>query len=141
MNIIAALSILGVATAAANASVASADRHALRHIRSLQDKCAADVMECDDGSFVGRDPNNGCDFSPCPEEVAPTTCLVNNLEVEVGQEYTAPDGCNVGPIWRYVMLHYTSHTYFLFVRRNVLGIIGTIVSFVRPSHSYITLYM
>ena len=116
MNIIAALSILGVATAAAaNASVASADRHALRHIRSLQDKCAADVMECDDGSFVGRDPNNGCDFSPCPEEVAPTTCLVNNLEVEVGQEYTAPDGCNVGPVYGVTSccIHvYITHIFF-----------------------------
>lgn len=30
---------------------------------------------------------------------AATTCLVNGLEIEVGQEYTAPDGCNVSHIY------------------------------------------
>lgn len=189
MKLIAAsalLSILGVAAAA------SADhQHSLRH-RSLQDLCPMDVKECADGSFVSRDPDIGCEFLPCPEEIAcamdvqecddgtfvsrdpangcafkacpkvctgedgetymapcegmdgmfcigesytaldgcntcscgnmdgiakctmmacppkpeenqtvevkgdeaATTCLVNGLEFEVGQEYTAPDGCN-----------------------------------------------
>lgn len=28
--------------------------------------CPADVRECPDGSFVARDPDNGCAFRPCP---------------------------------------------------------------------------
>lgn len=28
--------------------------------------CAADVFACSDGSFVARDPRNGCKFKPCP---------------------------------------------------------------------------
>jgi hypothetical protein len=28
--------------------------------------CAADVSECPDGSFVSRNPANGCKFDPCP---------------------------------------------------------------------------
>jgi hypothetical protein len=31
--------------------------------------CAADVMECPDGSFVARDPNNNCEFFQCTDEV------------------------------------------------------------------------
>eukprot|EP00562_Extubocellulus_spinifer_P035737 CAMPEP_0178700810 /NCGR_PEP_ID=MMETSP0699-20121125/11892_1 /TAXON_ID=265572 /ORGANISM="Extubocellulus spinifer, Strain CCMP396" /LENGTH=470 /DNA_ID=CAMNT_0020347209 /DNA_START=71 /DNA_END=1483 /DNA_ORIENTATION=+ len=30
--------------------------------------CTMDVMECPDGSFVDRDPENDCEFRPCPEE-------------------------------------------------------------------------
>merc|ERR1719382_179969 len=29
--------------------------------------CAQDVEECEDGSSVGRDPYNNCDFKPCPD--------------------------------------------------------------------------
>ncbi|MEW6590216.1 MAG: hypothetical protein AB1418_04180 [Pseudomonadota bacterium] len=28
--------------------------------------CPADVQACPDGSFVARDPDNGCVFRPCP---------------------------------------------------------------------------
>jgi hypothetical protein len=28
--------------------------------------CTADVQECADGSFVGRDPLNNCEFKECP---------------------------------------------------------------------------
>lgn len=28
--------------------------------------CTDDVMQCPDGSFVSRDPNNNCEFFPCP---------------------------------------------------------------------------
>jgi hypothetical protein len=28
--------------------------------------CAADVSQCSDGSFVSRNPANGCEFDPCP---------------------------------------------------------------------------
>ena len=30
--------------------------------------CAADVKECPDGSFVPRDPEDDCEFKPCPGE-------------------------------------------------------------------------
>ncbi len=30
--------------------------------------CTADVQECPDGSFVGRDPMNGCEFKECDGE-------------------------------------------------------------------------
>jgi hypothetical protein len=28
--------------------------------------CTADVKQCPDGSFVSRNPANGCAFDPCP---------------------------------------------------------------------------
>ncbi len=28
--------------------------------------CAQDAKECPDGTFVGRDPKNNCEFEPCP---------------------------------------------------------------------------
>jgi len=28
--------------------------------------CTMDVRQCPDGTYVGRDPNNGCQFFPCP---------------------------------------------------------------------------
>ena len=30
--------------------------------------CAADVRQCPDGSFVSRDPAQGCAFKACPGE-------------------------------------------------------------------------
>lgn len=30
--------------------------------------CPADAKACPDGSFVGRDPNNNCEFKLCPPE-------------------------------------------------------------------------
>ena len=33
--------------------------------------CTPDVQACSDGSFVARDPDNGCVFRPCPD-AAPT---------------------------------------------------------------------
>ena len=29
--------------------------------------CTADAKQCQDGSFVGRDSNNNCEFHPCPD--------------------------------------------------------------------------
>ena len=34
-----------------------------------QKRCNADVRECNDGSFVGRDPRNNCKFVVCPSIV------------------------------------------------------------------------
>ena len=33
--------------------------------------CAADVKLCVDGSYVARDPDNGCAFARCPAEPHP----------------------------------------------------------------------
>ena len=30
--------------------------------------CTADVYECPNGSFVGRDPMNNCEFKECEED-------------------------------------------------------------------------
>jgi hypothetical protein len=36
--------------------------------------CTADVKECPDGSFVARDPQNGCQFPACPETADTGDC-------------------------------------------------------------------
>jgi len=33
--------------------------------------CPQDVRQCPDGSWVGRDPNNNCQFRPCPDGSIP----------------------------------------------------------------------
>ena len=33
--------------------------------------CPADVLQCADGSYVSRNPDNGCAFNPCPGAVKP----------------------------------------------------------------------
>ena len=68
MNLIAALSALSVVVGATASG--AADHPSLRHnIRSLgADACAMDVKECEDGSFLNRDPDNNCEFALCPEE-------------------------------------------------------------------------
>ncbi len=30
--------------------------------------CALDAKLCPDGTYVARDPNNNCEFKPCPSE-------------------------------------------------------------------------
>eukprot|EP01084_Bolivina_argentea_P185619 320081_1 len=47
--------------------------------------CTADVFQCRDGSFVSRNPNNNCEFSPCP--VASVGCGINHCT-------SYNDGCN-----------------------------------------------
>ncbi len=42
-----------------------------------QNFCTQDVMQCPDGSYVGRNPNNSCQFYPCPVIIptpTPNTC-------------------------------------------------------------------
>ena len=34
--------------------------------------CAQDVRDCGNDQFVSRDPANGCQFRPCPEQINPT---------------------------------------------------------------------
>lgn len=50
--------------------------------------CAADVKKCTDGSFVSRDPENNCEFRPCPptedkKEVEKEPNANNTLNKEV----------------------------------------------------------
>ena len=35
---------------------------------AAENMCGADVKQCPDGSYVSRDPDNGCEFRPCPSE-------------------------------------------------------------------------
>ncbi len=49
--------------------------------------CAMDVFECEDGSFVSRDPANNCEFSPCSEK-EPMICTMDAKQ--------CPDGSFVG---------------------------------------------
>ncbi len=45
--------------------------------------CAADVMECPDGTFVSRNPKNNCEFYECP--------------VETGSQEPQPEERVIGP--------------------------------------------
>jgi hypothetical protein len=49
--------------------------------------CAQEVLLCEDGTLVGRDPDNFCEFFPCPEPVA---CTQEVLQ--------CPDGTFVGRV-------------------------------------------
>jgi len=43
--------------------------------------CLTDTKECPDGTDVGRDPNNDCDFLPCPSTTTTTlTTAVQDIE-------------------------------------------------------------
>jgi hypothetical protein len=44
--------------------------------------CAQDVMDCPDGSFVARDPENNCEFPACPEPQEPEEKLVCAQDVK-----------------------------------------------------------
>ena len=53
-------------------------------------ECTDDAKACQDGSFVSRDPRDGCQFFPCPEVCinpitgepdVPVTCLVDPCEL------------------------------------------------------------
>ena len=62
--------------------------HRIRsNLRKLQATliCTQDVMECEDGSFVSRDPLNNCKFEECPIMKACTRDL-----------FPCPDGTMVG---------------------------------------------
>jgi len=60
-----------------------------------------DVQECDDGTFVSRDPANGCAFKACPKvctgedgETYMAPCEGMDGMFCIGESYTALDGCN-----------------------------------------------
>ena len=59
---------------------------------ALADNCPLDVFECDDGSFVARDPNQGCDFAPFPE---PDLWCPNIIEGRCA-EATSKKACKKG---------------------------------------------
>jgi hypothetical protein len=33
--------------------------------------CTMEAMQCPDGSYVGRDSENNCEFKPCPNNLPP----------------------------------------------------------------------
>lgn len=59
--------------------------------------CTMEAMECDDGSFVGRDPYNGCDFSPCPEDSDVESFSTSGaISVSVGLSAIVAIGASLG---------------------------------------------
>ena len=54
--------------------------------------CAMDVFECEDGSFVSRDPSSNCEFSPCPEKEL-MVCAMDVKECSDGS-FVGRDGAN-----------------------------------------------
>ena len=92
----ALLSILGVAAAADNFF----DHHSIRQggQRSLQGggnqiACSDDVKECDDGSFVKRNPNKCREFLPCPEKTIVKGVYFQELSQEqLAQQLGVPLG-------------------------------------------------
>jgi hypothetical protein len=46
--------------------------------------CALELRECKDGSFVGRDPNNRCNFSPCPKDMTMASSVTSASAQSVG---------------------------------------------------------
>ena len=46
--------------------------------------CPADVMECPDGSYVSRNPENNCEFAPCPD-----IAEIQESETTVDPEFAA----------------------------------------------------
>ena len=52
--------------------------------------CTADAFQCPDGSFVGRDPNNNCQFFPCPPDCSAVLCLRPICDED--EELVTPDG-------------------------------------------------
>ena len=74
MKIIAAsaalLSIVGAAAAADNFFDHPSIRQAHRSLQQAGvSACTGDVKECDDGSFVKRNPGKCREFLPCPEDL------------------------------------------------------------------------
>lgn len=58
--------------------------------------CAQDVKECPDGSFVGRDATNSCQFSKCPEQALSLDPKIVEMKSKAGgvQSYEYLDSSN-----------------------------------------------
>lgn len=65
--------------------------------------CTLEAMLCPDGSSVGRNPNNNCQFDPCPQYPPPGAIMEDGtVEEEPKQVFCTadaklcPDGSYVG---------------------------------------------
>ena len=63
--------------------------------------CTQDVQECPDGSYVGRNPDNNCEFFACPEansddEIFCTTDIICCDGKEMGRDPTTGCSCPEG---------------------------------------------
>ena len=55
--------------------------------------CTADVFQCPDGSYVSRDPSNGCAFGPCCCDQADfQTCFVGEAVCCYDGTWSCPNG-------------------------------------------------
>jgi len=55
------------------------------------DVCAADVKQCPDGSFVSRDPDDGCEFRPCPSDEDSGAASDGNETSDLERHVCTPD--------------------------------------------------
>jgi len=53
--------------------------------------CQADAKICPDGTTVARNPNNNCEFDPCPDEVNSSDIPMPNLNEIEGTEEEPPE--------------------------------------------------
>lgn len=56
---------------------------------SAQAGCSAEVRSCSDGSVVRQDPNNNCEFEPCPEdEITVNDASISEADTSMPSEST-----------------------------------------------------
>ena len=70
--------------------------------------CTDDVKQCSDGSYVGRDPNNNCEFRPCPGEGV----CINDVKQCPDGSYVkrVPPACDFAPCAGSCLLGFTLST-------------------------------
>lgn len=65
--------------------------------------CTMELKQCPDGSFVGRDSNNNCEFGECSSKNLSISINSSNLRVQINSSVDLPKGdgelkINVGPL-------------------------------------------
>ena len=58
--------------------------------------CTEELFQCPDGSDVGRDSNNNCEFAPCPVSPSPAPAPTKETVVCTTEMFQCPDGSLVG---------------------------------------------
>jgi hypothetical protein len=62
---------------------------------SPQSQCTGELFKCSDGTFVGRDPDHGCEFFQCSE--GDMAIMSGTLDVAMGKpEHKEDEGSYLG---------------------------------------------
>ena len=56
--------------------------------------CTRDLRTCDDGSSVGRDPQNNCEFYECPDAPTVGACTLDVRACPDGETFVSRDPSN-----------------------------------------------